>query len=258
MRILDSIKHPLRALGKVFQSGSEPAFSISTGHKVIDSGSLPELYGWQQATVAQRQHQAFLPLLKEVREGHPRLDFEVAAQAIATTGLANPYVIEVGCGSGYYSETLPLLLGQSIRYLGVDYSASMISLARAVYPGVEFLIGDACHLPLASDACDVLLSGTSLMHIANYRLAIAETVRVSGQWCLFHTVPIMMNQPTTLMVKEAYGKEVIEVIFNKDELEEIFSAHKLTVEAEFASIPYDVSSVVGAPTWTLTYLCRKS
>ena len=63
------------------------------------------------------------------------------------------------------------------------------------------------------------------MHITGYRLAIAESVRASRGWCIFHTVPVMAGRPTTFLTKQAYGKEVIEVIFNRAEIEEIFVEH---------------------------------
>jgi ubiquinone/menaquinone biosynthesis C-methylase UbiE len=228
------------------------------GYRILDEGMRPTLNGWSDAAVAERQHQAFVPLLQEVRSGRPRLDFDVAARAIRATKLTDPLLIEVGCASGYYSEALPLLLERPIRYLGVDYSESMTSLARRIYPAVTFVTGDACRLPFESDCCDILLSGTSLMHIADYGLAIAESVRVSRRWCIFHTVPVMAGRSTTFLTKEAYGKEVVEVIFNRDEMQKIFAARRLVTEAVFESIPYDVSEIVGEKTWTLTYLCRKS
>jgi ubiquinone/menaquinone biosynthesis C-methylase UbiE len=196
--------------------------------------------------------------MQELRSGQPRLDFVVAARAISETKLTNPLLVEVGCGSGYYSEALPALLGKPLRYLGIDYSYNMTSLARRVYPSVPFVTGDACQLPVGSDCCDILLSGTSLMHIVDFRKAIAESVRVTRRWCIFHTVPVMVERPTTFLTKQAYGKEVVEVIFNKDEMEEVFAEHNLVTDQIFESIPYDVSGVVGERTWTLTYLCRKS
>jgi SAM-dependent methyltransferase len=253
MGILGQIKRHLR--GTV---SSPPELESSAGYRIVDQGVDPTLNGWREALVAERQHQAFVPLLRELRSGRPRLDFEVAARAVSATQLINPLVIEVGCGSGYYNEVWTFLLGSPVRYLGLDYSAAMTSLAHRLYPEVQFVTADACRLPFESNCCDILFSGTSLMHIADYRTAITESVRVSRRWCIFHTVPVMAGRPTTFLTKEAYGKEVVEVIFNRDELQEIFAAHRLVTEAIFESIPYDVSAVVGEHTWTSTYLCRKS
>jgi ubiquinone/menaquinone biosynthesis C-methylase UbiE len=254
MRTVDRIKRVLRA---VANSNQPSATAISAGYKVLEEGERPALNGWQDAAVAERQHQAFMPLLQELRSGHPRLDFVVAAQAVSASKLTNPLLVEVGCGSGYYSEALPSLLARPITYLGVDYSECMTGLARRLYPAVPFVTADACRLPFEENCCDILLSGTSLMHIADYRTAIAESVRVSRSWCIFHTVPVMSERPTTLLTKEAYGEEVIEVIFNRSEMETMFDEYGLVPEAVFESIPYDVSAVVGERTWTLTYLCRK-
>jgi SAM-dependent methyltransferase len=254
MRILDRIKHSLKTRT---DSTAPSGLAISAGYRILDEGQRPMTNGWQDLVVAERQHQAFIPLLEEARSGNPRLDFVVAARAVTATELTNPLVIEVGCGSGYYSEVLPLLVAVPLRYIGVDRSDSMTSLAHHVYPAVPFVTGDACRLPLAADCCDILLSGTSLMHIADYRLAIAESVRVAGRWCIFHTVPVMAGRSTTFLTKQAYGGEVVEVIFNRDEIEEIFAEHGLVIQAVFESIPYDVSAVLDEPTWTLTYLCRK-
>jgi len=230
--------------------------AVSAGYELLDAVEQP-LDGWKETAVATWQHEAFEPVLQAARAGQPRLDFEVAARAIEATGLSAPLVVEVGCGSGYYGEILPLLLKRPLRYIGIDYSSAMTAEANRNYPGQSFITGDACHLPLAAGCCDILLSGTSLMHIADYRSAIAESVRASREWCIFHTVPVMGQRKTQLLRKQAYGEPVVEVIFNKGELEALFVAHGLEIEATFESIPYDVSSVLGETTWTLTYLCRK-
>ena len=192
-----------------------------------------------------------------MRRGQPRRDFQVAARAVAATALRDPLLVEVGCGSGYYSEVLPLLMGGPLRYIGVDYASGMMALATELYPEVPFLLGDASALPLDGESCDILLSGTSLMHVVDYQQAIAESVRVARHWCIFHTVPVMARRSTTLLRKQAYGAPVVEVIFNQAELERLFTSNGLDIQATYDSIPYDVSDVIGEPSWTLTYLCRK-
>jgi len=234
-----------------------PEEGVSTDYAPLEKLDARDLNGWRSRATAKSQHEAFAPLVEAARVSRPRQDFVVAAQAIETTGLADPLVVEVGCGSGYYSEVLPMLLGHPVRYIGVDYAPSMTTLAHRVYPEVPLVTGDACHLPLKTECCDILLSGTSLMHIADYGQAIAESVRVSRQWCIFHTVPVMANRATTFLRKRAYGEPVIEVIFNQAELEALFTANGLVIHQIFESIPYDLSAVLGERTWTLTYLCRK-
>lgn len=215
------------------------------------------LRGWGAAAVAARQHEAFSPLIHSARKGNPRMDFKVAAMAIAATGEVNPLVLEIGCGSGYYSEILPLILGRPIQYVGLDYSHAMTSLARSVYPDAAFITGDALELPVATGSCDIALSGTSLMHIPNFRSAVSEMARVSRRWCLFHTVPVMERGQTMLLSKLAYGERVPEIIFNRAQLEELFAENRLSISMVNESFPYDLTSVVGEKTTTLTYLCEK-
>jgi SAM-dependent methyltransferase len=214
--------------------------------------------GWTASTVARRQHEAFAPLVRAAREGNPRLDFRIAAEAIAATGENDPFIVEVGCGSGYYSELLPLLLKKPIGYLGVDYSQAMITLAREAYPQSSFITADAVALPLAAGSCDICLSGTSLMHIPEYSTAIAEMVRVTRRWCVFHTVPAVEKRHTETYSKLAYGERVSETVFNRRHLETLFSGHGLTVRSVRESFPYDLSSIMGEPTPTLTFLCEKT
>ena len=253
MQIIKRIRGNLAQYSK-WAFGTAP---ISTDYTLLTPSDRRNDDGWQASTVAERQHQAFSSLLQAVQNGQPRQDFVVAARAVSTARLSNPLVIEVGCGSGYYSEVLSLLLENTVRYIGIDYAQSMTQLARYSYPTVPFVTGDACFLPLRTASCDILLSGTSLMHIPNYLQAISESVRVSKEWCIFHTVPVMEKRMTTLLRKQAYGQQVVEVIFNKSEIESLFTEHGLAIQALWESIPYDVSSVVGERTWTLTYLCRK-
>src|ERR1700692_3586764 len=94
--------------------------------------------GWLAARTATRQERAYRGLIAAMKHGEPRLDFKVAAEAIAATGIAHPHLLEVGCGSGSYSEVLATLLPQSISYTGIDYSKPMIARARAHYPSTTF------------------------------------------------------------------------------------------------------------------------
>jgi SAM-dependent methyltransferase len=210
--------------------------------------------GWLAARTVERQERAYQGLIDAMKRGEPRLDFKIAAEAVAATGIANPRVLEVGCGSGYYSDVFATLLPGGVRYTGIDYSAAMIARARAHYPSIAFEVADATGLPYADRAFDIVFNGVSLMHIVEYQAAIREAARVASRYCIFHTVPIFTEYRTTFLKKYAYGAPVVEVIFNKQELMSICEAAGLRLEREWPCIPYDVYEATGHHSTTETYL----
>ena len=136
--------------------------------------------GWLASRTVARQERAYRGLIAAMQRGEPRLDFTVAAEAVAATGLAKPSLIEIGCGSGYYSEVFATLLPDGVAYTGIDYSAAMIERARARYPAVQFEVADATRLPYGDAHFDIAFNGVSLMHIVDYAAAIRETARVAS------------------------------------------------------------------------------
>lgn len=213
--------------------------------------------GWLAARTVMRQERAYQGLIAAMKRGEPRLDFTVAAEAVAATGIAQSGLLEVGCGSGYYSEVLGTLLPGGVKYTGIDYSEAMIARARAHYPAAAFEVGDATRLPYADGAFDIVFNGVSLMHIVEYPAAIREAARVAAHYCIFHTVPVFDDHRTTFLTKYAYGAPVVEMVFGKQELLSLCDAAGLRLEREWACIPYDVSEVTGHHSTTATYLFSK-
>jgi SAM-dependent methyltransferase len=224
-------------------SGAEEARDVSAS-----SG------GWLAARTVARQERAYRNLISEARRGEPRLDLGIAAEAVAATGIASPRLLEVGCGSGYYSEVFAALLPGGVRYTGIDYSEAMITRARARYPSTTFDVGDATRLPYPDQAFDIAFNGVSLMHIIDYPAAIRDAARVAARYCIFHSVPVFDDYRTTYLRKYAYGAPVVEVVFNKAELMELCRDAGLHLEREWPGIAYDVSGVTGHHSSTETYL----
>jgi ubiquinone/menaquinone biosynthesis C-methylase UbiE len=210
--------------------------------------------GWLATRTVMRQERAYQDLIEAMKAGEPRLDFRVAADAIAATGIVHPKLLEVGCGSGYYSEVLATLLPAGVQYTGIDYSDAMIARARAHYPSTTFEVADATRLPYADGAFDIVFNGVSLMHIVDYQAAIREAARVAAHYCIFHTVPVFDDHRTTFLTKYAYGAPVVEIIFGKQELMSLCNESGLRLEREWACIAYDVSEVTGHHSTTETYL----
>ncbi len=170
--------------------------------------------------------------------------------------MGDPLIVEVGCGSGWNREVLAHLLKRKIRYVGMDWSYAMASHGQRMYSGVPFVVGDAACLPLGDGACDILVSGTVLMHVLDYRRAIQESRRVARRWCILHTMPVVQKRPTTILRKFAYGVPVAEIIFNEQELVELIEANCMTVREIFESFPYDLGELLEEPTGNRTYLCE--
>jgi SAM-dependent methyltransferase len=220
-------------------------------HATVSSG------GWLAARTVTRQERAYRALIADMKNGEPRLDFRVAAEAVAATGIAAPRLLEVGCGSGYYSEVFTDLVPGDVRYTGIDYSQAMIARARSRYPSTAFEVADATRLPYQDDAFDIVFNGVSLMHIIDYQAAVREAARVAGRYCVLHTVPVFDDHQTTYLRKFAYGAPVVEIIFGKSELMSLCRDAGLRLHREWPCIPYDVSEMTGHRSTTETYLFAK-
>ncbi|MEH2561418.1 class I SAM-dependent methyltransferase [Bradyrhizobium sp. AZCC 2289] len=210
--------------------------------------------GWLAARTVARQERAYQGLIAAMKAGEPRLDFTIAAEAVAATGIANPLLIEVGCGSGYYSEVFATLVPGGVRYTGIDYSEAMIARARANYPSAAFEAADATRLPFPDNAFDIVFNGVSLMHIVDYQAAIREAARVAKRYCIFHSVPVFDDHGTIYLRKYAYGAPVVEVVFGKQELMSLCGDAGLRLAREWSGIPYDVYEATGHHSGAITYL----
>jgi SAM-dependent methyltransferase len=234
-----------------------PPPRVSAEYELITPGQNADgCDGWRDLSVAEAQHAAFAPIVADMRKGRLREDFSALIEAVRLCHRENPFVLEVGCGSGWNGEVLQRNLGGPLRYVGLDYSAAMAGVGQREYPGTRFIVGDAAALPLADRCCDIVLLGTVLMHLLDYRAAIAEARRVAGAWVILHTVPVLQQRKTTLMKKLAYGQPTAEVIFNESELRQIVEQSGLAIRHTLASLPYDLFEELDEHTVTKTYVCE--
>jgi SAM-dependent methyltransferase len=256
-----NLRHLVRQVGKRFVKATpilRRHILPSADYRVLDGIDAARKAanasgGWFAARTVSRQEHAYRRLIAAMKGGEPRLDFRIAAEAVAATGLSNPRLLEIGCGSGYYSEVLTTLLPDGVRYTGIDYSGAMIARARQHYPAISFEIADATKLPYADQAFDIAFNGVSLMHIIDYQAAIREAARVA-RFCIFHSVPVFDDHRTTYLSKYAYGAPVVEVVFGRQELMSLCVDAGLRLMREWPGIPYDVHDVTGHHSSAATYL----
>ena len=95
---------------------------------------------------------------------------------------ADARVVEVGCGPGPVARALASRTGVG-EVIGVDPSPAFLAkgreLARSI-PNLAFVEGDGRALPLESDSFDVAVFHTTLCHVPEPELALAEAYRVLG------------------------------------------------------------------------------
>jgi len=86
-------------------------------------------------------------------------------------------VLDVGCGSGYFTRRLA---SDGLNVTGIDSSLETIRYARSrCVAGEQYLVGDARRLPLPDRHFDSCVAITSLCFIREQEQALAEMVRVT-------------------------------------------------------------------------------
>ena len=111
-------------------------------------------------------------------------------------GLSAQRVLDVGCGSGRFSA---LARGHWPNVTSLDIAPRLVAQATR-RAGSRGVVGDACRLPFASSAFDLVISSECLEHTPNPGLAAAELCRVlapGGHLCL--TVPNRVWHPLVLV-----------------------------------------------------------
>lgn len=90
---------------------------------------------------------------------------------------AGQQVLDVGCGSGWFTRQLAQA---GLQPTGLDLDAAMLAVARQRTPaGIHWLQGDATQLPFADRSFDHVVALTSLCFVPDWPRAVAEMVRVA-------------------------------------------------------------------------------
>jgi len=207
--------------------------------------------------IVDRQRRLVNKELEQMYSGWVIPVYRVAAEAVRSTKVENPLIVEMGCASGYYSEVLTHLLGSPIRYVGIDYSPALVLEARRHYPALPMLIGDAASIPLKDQCCDIIFHAGCLQHTPDYKTAISEAARVAGKYAIFHRTPVSPIEETTYVSKEAYGVAVPELIFAQSEFFELLAQAGLLIVGEFTVGPHGLKGLE-LEAESKTYVCANA
>jgi SAM-dependent methyltransferase len=237
-----------------------PAGAVSSNYVPLTESEKTEEVSrlraaWQDSALPRRQRNLVDDQLAAFRRGQAVDVFDVMTQALRAlpSDIRGMSVLEVGCSSGFYSEVFEIA-GLGITYSGCDYSDAFIALARQKYPALRFAVEDATAMNYRDDAFDTVISGCCLLHIPEFRAAVAETARVARRYAIFHRTPVVLGQPNQYFRKRAYGVETVEIHFNEPEFLALLASSRLELIAIY-TLNETVQGGVGSA--SRTYVCRK-
>lgn len=78
-------------------------------------------------------------------------------------------VLDLGCGNGRF---YPWFQEKGIAYVGVDFSSSLIEIAKKKFPKGKFYLGNALKLPFKNNEFDALFAIALLHHIPSNELRL--------------------------------------------------------------------------------------
>lgn len=84
-------------------------------------------------------------------------------------------LLDLATGTGAIAR---LAAARGASVVGVDVSIGMLEVARTRSPGLDLRLADACALPFADGAFDVVTCGLALSHFAERERALAEVLRI--------------------------------------------------------------------------------
>jgi ubiquinone/menaquinone biosynthesis C-methylase UbiE len=93
----------------------------------------------------------------------------------AAAGGQGMSVLDVGAGPGYVAAAAK---ERGAVPIGLDFSKQMVSIAKKIFPSIEFREGDAQNLPFSDGSFDRVLANFALLHLSDPGRACAEACRV--------------------------------------------------------------------------------
>ena len=214
---------------------------------------------WQDQALPARQRELVERQLQQYRQGAAVDVFDVFIQSLKSLPNLSPgmTLLEIGCSSGFYCEVLEVA-GLPLSYSGCDYSSAFIDMARQHYPVKTFTVEDATCLERLDQSIDIVVSGCCLLHIPEYRQAVAETARVARSYAVFHRTPVVWGQDEKWYRKKAYGIETVEIHFNELNFLELLQSSGLALIATYTLNEQNDASDGSRGQAVRTYVCRKT
>lgn len=223
----------------------------------VESPTVTKYFdAWRAEAIPAQQWKLVEEQLSQLAKGVWSPEFAAFCRAIERVeeelGRSVSNLVEVGCSSGYYSKVLHIH-DPEIQYTGIDFSPSFVEFGKKKFEGIDLRVGDTTNLPLEDDSYEVVVSGSVLLHVVEWRLGIEETCRVAKHAVVLHRTPVSTG-PTTLFTKTAYGERMIEWTFNEEELLAYAEHSGFRVLGSWPVYPGDVIGLDPASPTQFTYV----
>jgi protein-L-isoaspartate O-methyltransferase len=210
---------------------------------------------WCDASMPERQYvrSDLAHQLQVCREGYIGPPFDAFQRCVANVDwMSTRSVLDVGASGGYYGEMFD---ARTIDYCGLDLSIHFAQFARALYPGMRYVVGDAVGLPFATATFDLVISGACIMSMNDALSAIREMARVSRRYVLLHRTPILMRDATTYFSKCAYELPTLEIHFNIADFMKMVHDADLDLLYE-TSVSWNIESQSGHRSYLLSRMSK--
>jgi len=111
----------------------------------------------------------------------PRGKWIGQCEAALVLGNLSPHskesILDVGCGTGYFTRTLAAALDGNAT--GADINPDWVKYARSRDQKASYAVADALALPFGDGAFDLVMSITALCFMSDVKRAVSEMLRVT-------------------------------------------------------------------------------
>ena len=126
--------------------------------------------------VNQYEHETWSRCADNYLDGWAGMTRETVSLLIEAAGIRNgTSLLDIGSGPGHVADALAKAGGV---VTGIDFSASMVEVARRSYPHVTFQEGSAEQLPFDTGSFDAVVSNFVVHHLARPEVVFKEIQRV--------------------------------------------------------------------------------
>ncbi len=140
-----------------FRVDSEPMTDTPSAFRALEKAGWETAVGDYDDAFARLTAQSIDPLLDAVAAG------------------PGTRLLDVACGPGYVAAAAA---SRGVQALGIDFSSTMIALARQRHPSLTFEEGDAEALDVPDASFDAVAMNFGILHLDRPDRAIAEALRV--------------------------------------------------------------------------------